>query len=119
MQRLSESSAGLWKKISLPNFFSQKIFIYPTETFYALGCSAYCGKSIEKIYNLKQREKNKPLLVLVENWEMLKKYASKQNYNSNVLENFLKLITRTLQQSCKTKDCCLINKISRRRKNWV
>ncbi len=89
---MSESSAGLWKKISLPNFFSQKIFIYPTETFYALGCSAYCGKSIEKIYNLKQREKTKPLLVLVENWEMLKKYASITKFQLKSIENFFKLI---------------------------
>ena len=99
MQRLSESSAGLWEKISAPNFFSQKIFIYPTETFYALGCSAYCGKSIEKIYNLKQREKNKPLLVLVENWEMLKKYASITKLQFKSIENFLKLIGTDAAQS--------------------
>ena len=72
-------------------FFPKNIYL-SQETFYALGCSAYCGKSIEKIYNLKQREKNKPLLVLVENWEMLKKYASITKLQFKSIENFLKLI---------------------------
>ena len=80
MQIFTESSSDLWKKFFLP------------ETFYALGCRADCNDAIEKIYNLKQREKNKPLLVLVENWEMLKKYASITKLQFKSIENFLKLI---------------------------
>ena len=92
MQIFTESSSDLWKKFSAPEFSFQKTFIYPTETFYALGCRADCNDAIEKIYNLKQREKNKPLLVLVENWEMLKKYASITKLQFKSIENFLKLI---------------------------
>ena len=75
MQIFTESSSDLWKKFSAPEFSFQKTFIYPTETFYALGCRADCNDAIEKIYRLKKREKNKPLLVLVDSWQMLN-YAS-------------------------------------------
>jgi len=61
--------------------------IYPTETFYALGCASNISPAVEKIYSLKQRKKNMPLLVLVDSWQMLKSYAA--NISPDKLE-FLK-----------------------------
>ena len=49
------------------------IIIYPTETCYGIGCSAYDEKSIKKIYEIKKREKNKPLIVLVDSMETFQK----------------------------------------------
>lgn len=49
--------------------------IYPTETFYALGCASNSAYSVERIYELKKRDASLPLLVLVNSWEMLKTYA--------------------------------------------
>ena len=92
MQIFTESSSDLWKKFSAPEFSFQKTFIYPTETFYALGCRADCNDAIEKIYRLKKREKNKPLLVLVDSWQMLNKYADIKDINSEAIERLLKII---------------------------
>ena len=41
-----------------------KIFIYPTDTIYGLGCDAENKKSVEKIKQIKQRDINKPLSVI-------------------------------------------------------
>ncbi len=49
--------------------------VFPTETYYAIGCLASSSVAVEKIYALKQREKNAPLLVLVDSWKMLEAYV--------------------------------------------
>jgi tRNA threonylcarbamoyl adenosine modification protein (Sua5/YciO/YrdC/YwlC family) len=36
------------------------IIAYPTDTYYGIGCDIMNKKSIEKIYQLKQRNKTKP-----------------------------------------------------------
>lgn len=41
------------------------IIVYPTETFYALGAAADAAAGIEKIYRLKERDRGKPLSVVV------------------------------------------------------
>jgi len=41
-----------------------KIFIYPTDTIYGLGCDATNEESINKIKEIKQRDKNKPLSII-------------------------------------------------------
>ncbi len=50
--------------------------VYPTETYYALGCASNASSAVNKVYTLKQRKKNMPLLVLVNSWEMLKIHAA-------------------------------------------
>lgn len=42
-----------------------KIGIIPTDTMYAITCSAFNKESVEKIYKLKKRNKNKPLIILI------------------------------------------------------
>lgn len=49
--------------------------IYPTETFYALGCAADNPIAVNKVYKLKNRKRTMPLLVLVDDWEMLLAYT--------------------------------------------
>ena len=41
-----------------------KIFIYPTDTIYGLGCDATNINSVEKIKSIKQRDKDKPFSVI-------------------------------------------------------
>jgi len=43
-----------------------KVFIYPTDTLYGLGCNANLDKSVERIIEIKKRSKNY-LLVVVPN----------------------------------------------------
>ena len=68
------------KKILIKN----KIIAVPTETVYGLAGNAYSNKSVKKIYNLKKRPKNNPLIIHYYNLNMLKKDAFIDN-------NFLKL----------------------------
>ena len=63
-----------------------KIFIYPTDTIYGIGCDATNKESVTKIKNIKLRDKNKPLSIIapsiywinknciVDNKMLLKKY---------------------------------------------
>ena len=49
------------------------IFIYPTETVWALGCIALNKSSVDKI--LTKKEKSKPLICLIDDFERISKYA--------------------------------------------
>ncbi len=41
------------------------VIVYPTWCFYGIGCSAFNEKAIAKVFDIKRRPSNKPLLVLV------------------------------------------------------
>lgn len=60
------------------------IILYPTATVWGLGCSAFSCSAIEKIYTLKKRERNKPLIVLVKDQEQLQALCGA--LPSNILE---------------------------------
>ena len=51
------------------------IVIFPTETVYGIGTNGFNEKSIRKIYELKKRDSNKPISLLVSNMEMVKMVA--------------------------------------------
>jgi L-threonylcarbamoyladenylate synthase len=51
-----------------------KIIIYPTETFYGLGCDATNARAVKKIYKIKGRAENKALPFLVASLTMARKY---------------------------------------------
>ncbi len=51
-----------------------KIFIYPTDTIYGLGCNALLGDVVQKIREIKQRD-TKPLLVIAPNKEWIEEHC--------------------------------------------
>ncbi len=53
-----------------------RIAVLPTDTIYGLSCRADLAKPIKKIYRLKKRDAKKPLLILVSDLKMAKKYAA-------------------------------------------
>lgn len=59
------------RKIILKN----GVFIYPTDTCYGLGCLITSKEGIDKIYEIKDREREKPLSIMVNSLDMMKMYG--------------------------------------------
>ena len=51
------------------------VILYPTDTIWGLGCDATNDEAIEKIFNIKARDENKSLIILVNSEQMLERYA--------------------------------------------
>ena len=52
-----------------------KTLLYPTDTVWGLGCDATNETAVAKIYDIKQREESKSLIILVDSLEMLRNYV--------------------------------------------
>lgn len=50
---------------------SNKTIIFPTETIYGLSTNAYSDETVKKVYQIKGRNFNKPLIILINNYDML------------------------------------------------
>ena len=51
------------------------IILYPTDTIWGIGCDATNESAVEKIYSIKKREKNKSMLILVDNSAKVQNYV--------------------------------------------
>ena len=67
------------------------IILYPTDTIWGIGCDATNENAINKIYEIKKRQKNKPLILLIHDIKLLEKYIS------NVPKIACKLIQNSTQ----------------------
>lgn len=66
-----------------------KIIIFKTETVYGIGTSAYKKDSCKKIFEIKRRSLNSPLLVLISNYDMLGEIAKPPNeIEKKLMEQF-------------------------------
>ncbi len=54
-----------------------KIILYPTDTIWGIGCDATNSKAVQKVYQIKNRDKNKSMIVLLSSVEELPKYIEK------------------------------------------
>jgi len=54
-----------------------QIILYPTDTVWGLGCDATDSDAVQRIFDLKQREDSKSLIILVSDEDMLCKYVRK------------------------------------------
>ena len=52
------------------------IIIYPTDTIWGLGCDATNLLAVEKIFEVKNREETKSLIILVDGIAMLERYVA-------------------------------------------
>ena len=55
---------------------SNKIYIYPTDTVWGLGCSIYSKNSVKKIIKKKNIKKNRPFSILFHELSKIKEYFS-------------------------------------------
>lgn len=52
------------------------LILYPTDTIWGIGCDATNPEAVEKVYQLKGRQTDKPLIILLENDNKLASYVS-------------------------------------------
>lgn len=52
-----------------------QVIVYPTETVYGLGCDATNAAGVEKVFQIKQRQRNKPVLVVAGDESMMMQYV--------------------------------------------
>ena len=58
-----------------------RIVITPTDTIYGIMGDSTNEEVIKKIYKIKKRPLNKPLILLMDSYEMIKKYINMYVYN--------------------------------------
>ena len=66
------------------NLKNGKIILYPSDTIWGLGCDATNKIAVSKIFRIKSRPINKPLLILVPDLSILKEYI--QDFPDEALE---------------------------------
>lgn len=82
------------------------LVIIPTDTVYGISADMTNEKAIEKVYNAKNRDKNKPLILLVSNVDMLKEYTEKLNsLEEEIINKYLPgKLTILLHKNSKVSD---------------
>ena len=65
------------------------IVVYPTDTHYGIGCDIMNKKAIERIYRLKQRDKNKPFSFVCSGLKNISHYAKVSNYAYKTMRRLL------------------------------
>ena len=56
------------------------IMAYPTDTYYGIGCDIMNKRAIERIYQLRQRDKKKPFSFICSSLKNISHYAKVTNY---------------------------------------
>lgn len=63
-----------------------EVLMIPSDTIYGLSCRADNLKAIRKVFAIKRRDKNKPLIILVSSLNMAKKYCHINSKQAEVLK---------------------------------
>jgi len=54
-----------------------KILLYPTDTVWGIGCDATNEEAVKRIYNIKQRQESKSMIILLDSTDRLPLYVAK------------------------------------------
>lgn len=65
------------------------VIAYPTDTYYGIGCDIMNKKAIEKIYQLKHRNKIKPFSFICSGLKNISHYAKVSNYAYKTMKRLL------------------------------
>ena len=65
------------------------LIAYPTDTYYGIGCDIMNKRSIERIYQLKQRSKNQPFSFICADLKNISRYAKVSNYAYKTMRRLL------------------------------
>ena len=91
------------------------IVVFPTDTVYGIGCNPYNANAVEKIYEIKSREKIKSLPVLAYSLDTVKEIARIDTFTEKIIKKYwpgpLTLILELTDKKLK-KSLNLDNKIA-------
>ena len=65
------------------------VIVYPTDTVYGIGCDILNKKAIERIYQIKGKERKKPLSFIVPNLKDISKYAQVSDISYRIMRRYL------------------------------
>lgn len=65
------------------------IVIFPTETAYGIAADATDNEAVEKVYEAKQRPRNKGLTAIVDSLETAEKYAELSEQEKKIIREFM------------------------------
>jgi tRNA threonylcarbamoyl adenosine modification protein (Sua5/YciO/YrdC/YwlC family) len=65
------------------------VIAYPTDTIYGIGCDIFSKKGIEKIYQIKGRDKKKPLSFICSDLSHISQFAKVPNYAYRIMKRLL------------------------------
>ena len=65
------------------------VIAYPTDTVYGFGCSLYNKKAIERIYQIKRSEKNRPFSFICADLKDISLYSKVSNYGYKTMKRLL------------------------------
>lgn len=65
------------------------VIAYPTDTYYGIGCDIFNKRAIEKIYQLRQRDKKKPFSFICSDLKHISDYAKVSNYAYKTMRRLL------------------------------
>ena len=65
------------------------VIVYPTDTTYGMGCDIYNKKGIQRIYQIKQRDKRKPFSFICPDLATIAAYANVSNYAFKIMKRHL------------------------------
>jgi tRNA threonylcarbamoyl adenosine modification protein (Sua5/YciO/YrdC/YwlC family) len=86
------------------------LIAYPTDTYYGIGCDLFSKKGIDKLYQLKDRDRKKPLSFLCPDLSDVARYAMVSNFAYRTMKQltpgpftFVLEATRLVPQMMQTK----------------
>jgi len=65
------------------------VVVYPTDTYYGIGCDIMNKKAIERIYQIKQRNNSKPFSFICSGLKNISHYAKVSNYAYKTMKRLL------------------------------
>jgi tRNA threonylcarbamoyl adenosine modification protein (Sua5/YciO/YrdC/YwlC family) len=65
------------------------IIVYPTDTYYGIGCDLFNKAAIEKIYQLKRRSPSQPFSIICSDLKNISEYAQVTNYAYKTMKRLL------------------------------
>ena len=86
-------------EISLQILRNGQTILYPTDTVWGIGCDATNRNAVSKIFEIKERDNSKSLVVLVDSVDMLR------NYVEQVPKNVIAILSESIKPTTIIYNC--------------